>query len=236
MSMGFFTFKAEIYLQMNIKEQIGQRIQSARKEKGLTQAELAKMSGELKQPRINNWERGIRTPGPQEIKQLASVLDVSPAFLMCLTDIKQVKKSAVVTLIPLLDHIQACEASVHIQAIQSHENLNNVIFIPVSLELMPQLGEFAFALKMLDDSMSPEIRINDVQVIDPSIVPKPSDYVAVKISGKPEAIICQYKKVSYTSPEFELLTLNDNWPNITVNESVQVEIIGKVTQNIREYV
>jgi len=88
---------------------------------------------------------------------------------------------------------------------------------------------------MLDDSMSPEIRINDVQIIDPSISPNPGDYVAVKISGKPEAIICLYKKLSYTSSEFELLTLNDNWPNITVNESVQVEIIGKVIQNIRGY-
>lgn len=221
---------------MNIKEEIGQRIQTARKEKGLTQTQLAKLSGELKQPRINNWERGIRTPGPQEIKQLANVLEVSPAYLMCLADVKQVKKkSGFEALIPLLDHIQACNAYENIQSIQNQDNLTNVTFIPICNDLVPQLGTFSFALKMLDDSMSPEIRANDIQIIDPSSLPKPGDYVAVKISGKLEAIICQYKKISFTSPECELLTLNDNWPNITVDESMQVEIIGKVIQNIRCY-
>ena len=88
---------------------------------------------------------------------------------------------------------------------------------------------------MTDDSMIPEMRINDIQTIDPSASPNPSDYVAVKISGKPEVVICQYKKLSYTSSEFELMTLNDNWPNITVNDNVQVEIIGRVVQNTRCY-
>ena len=83
--------------------------------------------------------------------------------------------------------------------------------------------------------MIPEMRINDIQIIDPSASPNPSDYVAVKIIGKPEVVICQYKKLSFTSSEFELMTLNDNWPNITVNENVQVEIVGKVVQNTRYY-
>ena len=45
----------------------------------------------------------------------------------------------------------------------------------------------------------------------------------------------QYKKLSYTSSEFELRTLNDNWPNIAVNENGQAEIIGKVVQVTRVY-
>lgn len=35
--------------------------------------------------------------------------------------------------------------------------------------------------------------------------------------------------------EFELLTLNDKWPNISVDENVKVDIIGKVIQNVRIY-
>jgi len=221
---------------MNIKEEIGRRICEARKAKGLTRKALAESTDDLKPSRINNWERGDRTPGPEEIKQLAKALDISPAFLMCLTDEKQPKKSrGFGALIPLLDHKQACDATTYIQAIQNQENLSNVVFVPVCTELVSQIGEFTFALKMLDDSMVPEIRINDIQIIDPSVSPKPGDYVAVKISGKPDVIICQYKKLSYTSSKFELLTLNDNWPNITVNENVQVEIVGKVVQNIRGY-
>jgi SOS-response transcriptional repressor LexA len=62
----------------------------------------------------------------------------------------------------------------------------------------------------------------------PSAEPEPGNYVAVKVSEKPEAIICQYKKLSYTSSEFELLTLNDHWPNIKVIDGIGVKIVEKV--------
>lgn len=219
---------------INIKEKIGQRISEARKAKGLTRKALADQTADLKQSRINNWERGIRTPGPEEIKQLAQALEVSPAFLMCLTE--QSKEISIAGFfVPLLDQLQACDPKTYVPMIRSQEYVGDVVYIPFNLELGPRLGTFAFALKMIEDSMTPEMRVNDIQIIDPSVSPKPGDYVAVKISGKDEAIICQYKKLSYTSPEFELLTLNDHWPNIKVNEGVEVEIIGKVVQNIRGY-
>ncbi len=219
---------------INIKEEIGRRILVARKAKGLTQKALGELTDDLKQSRINNWENGIRTPGPEAIKQLAKALDVSPAYLMCLTN--EPKEISIENcFIPLLTHMQACDPNVYIRAIKHQECPTEVSFIPVSADLAVRLGEYAFALRMTDESMTPEIRMNDIQIIDPSASPKPGDYVAVKISGNAEVVICQYKKLSYTSSEFELMTLNDNWPNITVNENVQVEIIGKVVQNTRYY-
>ncbi|MDP3559661.1 MAG: XRE family transcriptional regulator [Legionellaceae bacterium] len=221
---------------MNIKEEIGLRIREQRKAKGLTRKALAELTDDLKPSRINNWERGIRTPGPEEIKQLARILEVSPAFLMHLTDEKQPEKiPGLGALIPLLDHKQACDPQTHIQDIRDQENNDAITFIPVSVELATGLGKFAFALKVIDDSMTPEMRVNDIQIVDPSASPNPGDYVAVKISGKHAVFICQYKKLSYVSSEFELMTLNEHWPNITVSEHVQVEIIGKVVQNIRIY-
>ena len=112
---------------------------------------------------------------------------------------------------------------------------SDAVFISVSTALLPKLSADAFALKMTDESMMPEIRVGDVLVVDPDIKPSPGDYVVVKVINKPETIVCQYKKLSYTSPEFELLTLNDNWPNITVGDGVDVTIIGKVVQNICQY-
>lgn len=218
---------------LNIKKEIGKRIFEARKAKGLTLKALGELAGGLKQTRLTNWEQGVRTPGPEEIKSLAWALDVSPAYLMCLSDellLKEAKNPS--RLIPLLDYRQACEAGRYTDA----EAFNNNIFISVSTVLLPELSPRTFALKVTDDSMMPEIRVNDVLVIDPSGLPEPSDFVIVKITGKPEAIICQFRKLSYTSAEFELLTLNDNWPNIKVTDTaIQVKIIGKVTQNIRSY-
>ncbi|OGV52126.1 MAG: repressor [Legionellales bacterium RIFCSPHIGHO2_12_FULL_42_9] len=221
---------------MNIRKEIGQRIHEARKAKSLTIKELGALTDNFKQTRVTNWEHGLRLPGPDEIKQLARALDVSAAYLMCLTDEKQPKKIPGLGLLaPLLTHEQACDPKSFIDGIKNKENTDEIIFIPLTADLSVQLNEHVFALKMLDDSMNPEMRINDIQIIDPSLSPEPGDYVAVKITGKAGVIICQYKKLSYTSPEFELLTLNDNWPNITVNEAGQAAIIGKVVQNIRGY-
>jgi transcriptional regulator with XRE-family HTH domain len=108
----------------NIKKLIGQRIQIERKAKGLTQAKLAQLAGDLKQPRVNNWEQGIRTPGPEEIKLLAKVLEVSPAFLMCLTDRKQphpLDKNYVGALIPLLHFEQLDDSQYWIKTIKNGE-------------------------------------------------------------------------------------------------------------------
>ncbi|HHT0594990.1 TPA: LexA family protein [Legionella anisa] len=223
---------------MSIREKIGKRINEARKAKGLTRQALADLTDDIKPSRINNWEHGTRMPGPAEITQLAKALEVSPAFLMGLSEERDgefFRNSRVGSLIPLLDYKQACDPNYHIQKIKEESYAEKITFVPVSPDIANQLDENAFALRMLDDSMSPEIRLNDIQIVDPSISPNPGDFVVVKISGKDDVIICQYKKLSYTSPEFELLTLNDNWPNITFNESEQVEIVGTVIQNIRTY-
>lgn len=222
--------------ELNIKKEIGRRLLEARKAKGLTLKELGELTGGLKQTRLTNWEQGTRAPGPEEIKQLAHALDVSPAFLMCLSDEMQVKKiQSPSHLIPLLDSRQACDVKMYINSDSDCELSNGVVFISVSTELLPELSEEAFALKMTDESMVPEIRVNDVLVIDTLISPKPGDYVVVKVANKSEVIVCQYKKLSFTSPEFELLTLNDNWPNIKVADGLEIDIVGKVIQKIRSY-
>ncbi|HHT9933302.1 TPA: helix-turn-helix domain-containing protein, partial [Legionella pneumophila] len=205
--------------ELNIKKEIGKRILEARKAKGLTLKALGELAGGLKQTRLTNWEQGVRTPGPEEIKSLARALDVSPAYLMCLSDETQFKEAKNPSqLIPLLDYRQACDAKLHTGA----EASSDKVFISVSTVSLPELSPKAFALKITDDSMLPEFRINDIQIIDPSAIPMPGDFVAVKIKGKEEAILCLYKKLSYISSEFELKTLNDNWPNIQVSDTSEV--------------
>lgn len=216
--------------ELNIKKEIGKRILDARKLKGLTLKALGELAGGLKQTRITNWEQGVRTPGPEEIKQLAQALDVSPAYLMCLSDEKKLKApQSLSQLIPLLDYRRACEPKLHIGTGEAGDN----VFISVSTFLQPELSLDAFALRITDESMMPEFRLNDVLVIDSSISPKPGDYVIVKIDQKPEVIVCKYKKLSYISEEFELITLNDSWPNIKTQSDIVIEIVGVVMQNIR---
>ncbi|HAU1546666.1 TPA: helix-turn-helix domain-containing protein [Legionella pneumophila] len=221
--------------ELNIKKEIGKRIFEARKAKGLTLKALGELAGGLKQTRLTNWEQGVRTPGPEEIKSLARALDVSPSYLMCLSDEIQIKKIKNPThLIPLLTHNQAFDTQAYSDLIHNQDP-PNLLFVSLSTVLLPELSNEAFALKIVDESMTPEIRVGDIIIIDPLALPKPGDYVVVKVKMQKEVILCQYKKLSYTSSEFELLTLNDTWPNINVSDCEAVKIIGVVVQNIRNY-
>lgn len=217
----------------DIKKLIGQRIQIERKMKGLTQARLAELAGGLKQPRVNNWEQGIRTPGPEEIKQLAKVLEVSPAFLMCLTDRKQphpLDKNYVGALIPLLSPEQLDNPLCWIQSIREGEYDGEVILIPTTVNLVKLVGENAFALKMSDASMEPEIKPYDVLIVNPDATPKPGNFVVVKSDDNPEVIIRRYRQlsISKSTQQFELLATNKNWPDIQSHELVGFKILGTV--------
>ena len=223
---------------MNIKEEIGQRIHEERKAKGLTRKALAELTDDLKQSRINNWERGIRTPGPEEIKQLAIALDVSPAFLMCLTSEKRPKITpSFGALIPLLDHMQACDPKIHIQALKDVTNIDEVIFVSVSTQMGLHLGEATFALKVKDNSMEPELRLNDILIIDPDKTPTPGCFVVAKIGENNEVIIRRYKQLSAvtTAQEFELLAINDNWADLRNGAEIICSLIGTVCGLLRNF-
>ena len=200
---------------MDIKKEIGQRIHEARKGKGLTRKALADLTDDLKPSRISNWEYGIRTPGPEEVKQLSKALEVSPAFLMCLTEKMNDQNPNWGILIPILDSKQACDPMAAFQSIQQ-EREDIVTYVPFSFELTTQVGEHVFALKMPDDSMEPELRRHDILFIDPDKMPIPGSFVVAKVENTPEVIVRRYKQlcVSQNIQEFELLALNKHWADI----------------------
>ena len=213
----------------NIKELIGQRIQAARKAKGLTQAELATLAGDLKQPRINNWEKGIRTPGPVEIKMLAATLEVSPAYLMGLSDESDglsATQEMTTHFIPVLNYEQASDPRSIIKAAQ--EQGEGLSYTPVSQQIAKIAGEFAFTMQMYDDSMAPELTVNDWLIISPDFKLKPGSLVLAKIEGTGEIVIRRYKQITTGSSmdEFELLAQNSHWPVIRSSESMSCKILG----------
>lgn len=216
---------------MNIKEKIGQRIMNERKAKGLTRKALAELTSELKISRINNYERGDRTPGPTEIKLLADALEVSASYLMCLTDSregKMTKSLGMGALIPVLDYKQATDPAAFIQKIKEDVD-TKVEFIPVSTAVSDSIGKNAFALQIKDESMIPEFRINDVIIIDPDTSPKPGDFVVALIEVDQEIIVRKYKQLSASKEvrEFELIALNEDWAGIRVGSNeMQAQIIG----------
>ena len=216
---------------MSIKEKIGQRILDERKGKGLTRKALSELTGELKVSRINNYERGDRTPGPTEIKLLADALEVSASYLMCLTDSregKMTKSPGMGALIPVLNYKQATDPACCIEKIKEDVD-TKIEFVPVSTAVSDSIGKNAFALKIQDDSMVPEFRAKDVLIIDPDTTPKPGDFVVALIKGEQEVIVRKYKQLSASkvAEQYELIALNEDWADIRVGlNEIQAQIIG----------
>ncbi|HBC0462908.1 TPA: helix-turn-helix domain-containing protein [Legionella pneumophila] len=218
---------------MNVKEKIGQRIKHERTTKGLTRKALAELTENLNVSRINNYERGERTPGPEEITQLAKALEVSPAFLMGLSDERDgefSKNSGIGTLIPLLDYKQACDPEVYIQKIKNELHPEKITFVPLSPDIANQIDENAFALQIKDNSMEPEFRTNDILIFNPSAKLNPGDFVAAKIGNEDEVIIRKFKQLSASKTEqfFELIALNEDWANIRIDTQLSCKIIACV--------
>lgn len=215
---------------MNIKERIGQRIKDERTAQGLTRKALAELTDTLKVSRINNYERGERTPGPEEIKQLARALEVSPAFLMCLSDDKSGKLKqppGLGALVPILTHQQACNPTESIEQLKGDASNQKVNFVPVGPELASKLGDNAFALEIKDESMNPELRVGDILIISPNAKIQPGDFVAAKLESEDEVIIRKYKQLSSgkDTEEFELVALNSDWANLYIDTKKLHDVI-----------
>jgi len=67
------------------KALLGKRIQHARIERGISQAELVKQSG-VKQPRLSMLEHGQSYPNVNLLYKLACALDVSVDYLLGLSE------------------------------------------------------------------------------------------------------------------------------------------------------
>lgn len=215
----------------NLKKEIGKRIFEARKAKGLTLKALGELTAGLKQTRLTNWEKGLRTPGPEAIKLLAKALDISPAYLMCLSDEK--KPLHLAQRIPLLDCAQVAEITFSNRKLSTRSD--NALFISIHNPLVAGLSQAAFAVSWVGEAVVPDIQKNDLLIIDPNRPQGSGDYLMVKITKTKEIIVCQNKKSNNMSDSHNLLCLNDKVSNVALIDPQTVQIIGKVVQKIRQY-
>lgn len=222
---------------MSIKEKIGLRIKQERTSKKLTMKALAELTDNLNISRINNYERGERTPGPEEIKQLAKALEVSPSFLMCLSDDRQgsFKTPGLGGLLPILDCKSACDPALAIQRIKDESYSEKIELIPISSVVQDRIGQNAFALVVKDESMIPEFKFDDILIVDPDTQPNPGDYIVVRLENESEIIIRKLKQLSASKerPEFELLAINNDWPDVKISNEFNEIFIASVISLFR---
>lgn len=222
---------------MNIRAIIGQRINEQRKIKHLTQAALAEKAGNLGQSRVNNWEKGVRTPGLDEIKKLAAILEVAPAYLMGLTDRKTpypFDEPNGEQLAPVLDYQQARQAGLWLENIQKRQGIERISYIAIAQEYRPANAQL-FVIKVKDKSMEPEFLLDDYLIVDIKILPQPGDSVLVALDNLPEIIIRKYKQLSVLKnlERVEFSPANADWASVQLSQET-ASIVGVVIAFMRK--
>lgn len=218
---------------MNIRKDIGNRITTTRKEAGFsTIKELSEISG-LKPARISNWEQGTRMPGPEEIKELAKLLNVSPAYLLCLSDDKYFgmpgrgKDSYKKLPILLLSNQTSSDLII--------ENIEDFVLIESqNLNMHSNL----IAIKIEDASMSPEFVPGDLIIIDTEKNIEPGKNIVAYLKLDNRFYFRKYiekENMHSDKTTLELVPQNKDWAMKTINSIDNIKILGMVVEHRRYF-
>jgi SOS-response transcriptional repressor LexA len=205
---------------------IGARIRERRTRLGWTIQKLATISG-LDQSFVSRLERG-KTSYTAE-----SLLKIAGAFAVDIPTLYGSQKSNIEPApsdwrrIPVLDYVQAgrwTPVSMHSSEFEMRE------FVTAAIEHSPS----TFALRIRGDSMEPLFREGDIVLIDPTIQPRPGDFVvATEESG--EATFKKYRAAGLNAEGasvFELIPLNENYAPLR-SDRQQIQVVGTMVEHRR---
>ena len=227
MSQAVFVVKSDLFSISNgIVDEIGSRIRQIREKLGIGQRELAKLVN-MHQNTLSRIERGEMDVISPYLPILAKGLKVSEAQLAGFDpNVEPVRLNG--RLVPVLDYIQA-GAFAGVAPYFRDEEMTE--FIPT----MGGHSENTFALRIRGESMMPELRENDVVVIDTEIAPQPEDFVVGKDSGG-EATFKRYHRRGVDpntgNIRFDLVPLNSAYETLHSTEQ-HIEIVGTMVEHDR---
>lgn len=199
-------------------DSIGERIKYYRKERGLTQNELAEKTN-LSRSHIASIERNIYTPSISTLTEIANALNIESSILISeKTTLERKTKNNIQ--IPVLGTVQA---GIPIEAVEDVLDYE---------EIAPEMaahGEY-FALRVKGSSMEPRMREGDVVIVRKQSDVNHDDTAIVLVNGN-EATIKRVLKseagimLAPNNPAFE--------PKFYSNKEIAelpVVVIGKVIE------
>jgi transcriptional regulator with XRE-family HTH domain len=216
---------------MSIKEEIGRKIATARKNKQLTIRALSEKTKTLSIPRISNWEQGLRSPGPVEAKLLAEHLDVSASYLLGLTSNPSGELPLKISSVPLLP-FKNIHAILNDKKMEFDDTQAIIVQPPSNRDYSISN---VIATIFLDESMEPDFNKNDLLLIDSKKQPKPGDYVLVLLKEKSQTVFRQYSENNDEKCLFQLIASNPLWPITIIKKKAEAEIIGTLIEHRRCY-
>lgn len=151
---------------------VGSNIRSIRQARGLTQAQLGKLIGK-NQRTLSSWERGSRSPSPDEVRMLAQVLRVAPAEIIGHNDIADHEFEYIVTSDDMSPEVISGDTLTVNSRINPHDGDLVVLEVtsdPKHTQIVRRLYKYGKMLSLL--------------AVNPSIKPMNVDADKITIKGK----------------------------------------------------
>lgn len=198
---------------------VGETIKKLRKDKGLTQKELAEKL-DLAPTAVSAWERNANKPMMDKLSIMAKLFDVpiSTFYKDMPTNIIEVSQRTV--RIPVLGKI-ACGDPILAEA--NYEDYRT------ELEDRLPAGRL-FYLEAKGDSMAPEITSGSMVLLREQYDVENGEIAAVMLNGNEEATL---KKIKKQDGMIILMPVNPNYEPIFVTKDNTAQIIGKVIRSER---
>ncbi|HHT9922948.1 TPA: helix-turn-helix domain-containing protein [Legionella pneumophila] len=212
---------------MSIKLEIGTRILEARKKNRISAVELSNITG-FSKSRISNWENGRRTPSLEDAKILEDALGVPASFLLCMDLDESLARK-----LKLLAKDLFYKIPLYSISDLSNEETQPSKWLPIPSNLESLISDNSVAISLIDESMAPIFKINDIVIIEKESKPNHGDYVVLKIHNNQVLFRKIYfDNSSLENPKINFYPLNENWPLITSTNPEQFQILGTHKQKL----
>ena len=210
-----------IYIGYQYMDHLGTRLKQLRKDKSITQQQLADLIG-VSKTSIIYWEKGDNLPKHDSLISLSKILGVSPTYLMQGKKTEDQHNEAPYILpnrfIPILSWQQANQDHPLQQLNADHSDW---------LAAHPNLVKDCYALEVLGESMLPEFRPHDQLYVTTAIQLeqlKTGDFVIVQTQEK-DAL---FKRLVIETDGMFLQVINEKWPQQTMPLTASFKIVAKV--------
>lgn len=205
---------------------VGRRIRAAREAKGISGAELARRIGVSKNA-VSKWETDKNVPSHDLIAKLGKALDVPALSLSPYggNSVTPVLESSPTIYVPVLEWAEIDDWAGGVLDMRANQNREY-------LQADIATSRSTIALRINDESMTPDFRVNDEILIDPEMEPDEGDCILVKMERTGQELFRHY--VPRRNGAYDLLAENPEWPTVTVNATNPAVIRGVLSEHRRK--
>ena len=210
-----------------MNETIGQRIKQMRKERHLTQNDLAKKIQGVSHAAISQWEADLTKPNADDLYDLSLVFNCDFAWLLRggSGNVTQHELSDI-SKIPVVSYY-------YLKEILENSNDTRIINSDKDEYIMSDIKYMGrvIALRVTDDSMKPDFMADDMVVFDLNLAPAPGEFVVAKIDDR--FFFRKFKAnelAAENSGSFSLVPLNDDYAPLSSNQ-YNIQIVGTLVEH-----